>query len=135
MTYNHLYDNHVYFLSYIFIVHSIYYFIILFIFIHFILQTWNYVSDIYNAETKTHTYSTWTEYEAERGSDEIASNVLNYIMRNCQKYKKIRLFMDNCPGECDYKSFAVYINFLSYLHDHHILPLDDKRLYLVLKIQ
>ena len=100
------------------------------------MQVWNYVSDIYNANDKTHTYSTWPEYEAERGSDEIASNVLNYIMRSVdRKYKKIRLFMDNCPGMFDYKLFAVYINFLSYLHDHHILPLDDKILYLVLKIQ
>ena len=87
------------FLSYIFIVHSIYYFIIFFNFIHFIFQVWNYVSDIYNAEKKTHTYSSWSEYEAERGSDEIASNVLNYIMRYVdRRYKKIRIFMDNCPG-------------------------------------
>ena len=57
------------------------------------------MSDIYNASDKSHTYSSWTEYEAERGSDEIASNILNYIINVVDgEYKKIRIFMDNCPG-------------------------------------
>ena len=67
-------------------------------------QTWLYNQSVYDLNTKHNTCYSWMEYDAERGSDEIASCLYHWITNRFldttkKPFKKLRVFMDNCAGK------------------------------------
>ena len=66
-------------------------------------QTWLYNQSVYDLNTKENTCYSWMEYDAERGSDEIASCIYHwvttrYFHRTKKTFGKLRVFVDNCAG-------------------------------------
>ena len=92
----HILNKHIVPFFYIYKTKEIYFFLF--------FQTWLYNQSVYDLNTKHNTCYSWMEYDAERGSDEIASCLYHWITNrylNTTKkpFKKLRVFMDNCAGK------------------------------------
>ena len=78
-----------------------------------LFQTWFYNQSVYNLNTKENSLYNWMEYEAERGSDEIASCLFHWVSNMWFSEKKpsfsrLRVFMDNAAGMHFFVFFVLF---------------------------
>lgn len=78
---------------------------------YILFQTWFYNQSIYNLNTAENSYYNWMEYEAERGSAEIASCLFHWVFQMSLKrpqFTRLRVFMDNAASK---KYFCISVLF------------------------
>ena len=76
-------------------------------------KLWVYNQAVSDLQTKTQNYYMWLETESEKGSDEVASCLFDWVLTHIlEGFRKLRVFMDNCAGKLLDIIIIVFLYFL-----------------------